>query len=112
MKIEQEEESARRWKMGRDPEHVEVHGPSVSENGGGGGRKRRCSLVGGEETGQHPANTEQLVHLQEWPTPKLCSPYFSAIDGLTPKSTFSTLKPEFGSSPTAPRTNLVRSFLL
>jgi hypothetical protein len=90
--MEPEEESARRWDMGRNPEHVEVHGPSVSESGGGGGSEPGCSLFGGEESGQHPAKTEQLVHSQEWPTPELCSPYFSAMDVLTPKSTFSTPK--------------------
>jgi hypothetical protein len=92
-KIKPEEGSARIWEMGEDPEHVEVHGSSASESGGGGGREPACSLFGGEESVQRPAKTEPLVHAQEWPAPELYSPYFPAIDRLTPKSTFSTLKP-------------------
>jgi hypothetical protein len=64
VKIEQEEGSARRWEMGGDPEHVEVHGPSTSESGDA--RKRGCSLFGGEGSGQHPAKTGNL-----WLTLKL-----------------------------------------
>jgi hypothetical protein len=61
VKIEREEESARIWEMGRDPEHVEMHGPSASENGGGCGRKPGCSLSGGEGSGQHPAKDRASI---------------------------------------------------
>jgi hypothetical protein len=89
--IKPKEEGARRWEMRGDPEHFGVDGPSRSASG----RTPRYSLFGGEGSGQHPAKTDHLVNVQKWPTPRLYSPYFSAIDGLTPKSTFSTLKPGF-----------------
>jgi hypothetical protein len=87
--IEPEEESARRWEMGQDLEHVEVHEPSTSESG----REPGCSLFGSKGSDQHPAKTEPPVDAQESPALELYSRYFPAIDGLTPKSTCLTLKP-------------------